>query len=55
MLETAKNITPKTKAPTAVKAVNTSTKALAIAKDKTPKQAQKTEDLISRANKFVEN
>lgn len=55
MVETAKNISPKTKAPAAIKAVNTATKALSIANDKTPKQAQKTEDLLSRANKMLEN
>jgi uncharacterized protein YoxC len=54
MLETAKNINPRTKAPTAIKAVNTATKALSISKDKTPGQAKKTEELISRANKLIE-
>lgn len=54
MAENAKNLKPVTKAPKAVKNVNTATKALKIAQDHTPKQITKTQELIDRAEKMVE-
>jgi hypothetical protein len=54
MAENAKNIKPVTKAPKAVKNVNSATKALKISQEHSPKQVIKTQELIDRAEKMVE-